>query len=618
MIIDKLRPYLPPPTLGRGDVVRNESGLLVGGLKENAAWGIFKGKDPHSSRFDVMHQGELEVSLNGSDPAVAGNKVLVDKHGKIYGNPLNLTELTGRVELLEEGMGEVANGLGYLEGEIHKQAWVTNSSLEALGENQKDIVTSLTADMDTKVGTLAFDTGAMLGSLDERITTIESRPPSEGGSHTCEVTQEEFDALEAKVDALDPSAPPVENLTPAEKWEKAIPTKWYVLPLGGQSNMVGFGEIPPKVVAPNPRLAQLGMHTSLPEITDGPELEGFYNVQYRKNRFNVPKECTVYGDLYEEYRPYDDCNLKIIPSSYCLDNPHNLMSMCYYHGLNGTDANRKRPGGLVGQGHYLAQLILPFIPEDYGILIVDCSRGSTGFGSTTMGTYDADTMIASGNARKWSKEAPFGKMFYDRVTHALNTNKEENILLPIMWAQGCSSVGMEAHDTECREYIKWFRDSLKADGHEVNYQSRSIHDFRWLCFGELGRVGWGFDMDNQYYLKDFTTADVDALSWRAMYDGYAHMSNDVEFINPHSGESQVQHYSWHLAPNGQFYESVQEELEALDPPWLSVASSQPDYHFSSAIYMYNLSSVMLTALLLMVVTMNTLLSWIVALILMQV
>ena len=343
-----------------------------------------------------------------------------------------------------------------------------------------------------------------------------------------------------------------------------VPTKWYILPLGGQSNMTGFGEIVPRTPEPNPRLMQLGVQDSYEIAPEGSGSD------------NTCKASTGYGDKYRTYRPMEDSNLKLIPAVPCLDSTHSVFWQLY------TSA-KAHVGGLVGTGYYLANLLLKYIPEDYGILIVNGTRGSAGFGDeNAIGTYDEATMRCSHSSRRISPTSPIGRAFYERTKHALELNPE-NVLLPIIWFQGESDGDPAVHYTRFKEYAKWFRDSLNADGFAPQLPTKSIHDFRWLCFGST-KILLGENIEgNDYYGTQINYNS--AWSYlRSMYDNYAYLAEDPEFKNPHSGESQIVSIRCDIDQNGKFYETVVEELAAaggID----SVASSQPDWHFSSSVVM---------------------------------
>ena len=357
------------------------------------------------------------------------------------------------------------------------------------------------------------------------------------------------------------------------------PTKWYVLPLAGQSNMSGFGELLPDLPEIDPRLMQLGYLSSIKTTAEN----------WASNIYNVPPVATIFGDKFDLYRPYEDCNLKLIPSTYCLDNQHNLMSLIHFSGRGSF----KRPGGLVGVGHYLAGKLLDYIPKGYGILIVDGSRGSTGFGDENpLGTYDSVKMHASAGARRWGVDTPFGNQFYDRVKFALELNPE-NKLLPVIWFQGESDKDPSIHFDRFRAYVKHFRDSLATDGLGDRVPTKNPQDFRWICLGTT-KIAYGENLYGKDHLDRLISYDSPWASIRANYDNYAYLMSDPEFIKGSNKESQIISSRIDIDSNGDFFETVIEEL--ADSGKDSVASSQTDWHFSSSTLMYRQPSYLVNIL----------------------
>ncbi len=47
--------------------------------------------------------------------------------------------------------------------------------------------------------------------------------------------------------------------------------------------------------------------------------------------------------------------------------------------------------GCVGQGLHIAKKLLPYIPNNAGILLVPCCRGGSAFTQGAEGTFSADT-----------------------------------------------------------------------------------------------------------------------------------------------------------------------------------------------------------------------------------
>lgn len=72
----------------------------------------------------------------------------------------------------------------------------------------------------------------------------------------------------------------------------------------------------------------------------------------------------------------------IIPLTHC---PHDVQDMQGYHHPLAT--NHQTQYGTVGQALHIARKLLPFIPDNAGVLIVPCCRGGSAFIAGSEGTY---------------------------------------------------------------------------------------------------------------------------------------------------------------------------------------------------------------------------------------
>lgn len=418
-----------------------------------------------------------------------------------------------------------------------------------------------------------------LKPITDRLDIVE--PKVETLEATSDTHETRLASAETKISALE-NAP--------DSGSGPTPTKWYVLPLAGQSNMTGFGEIMPNLPKPNPRIMQLGIHAS----------------GTSENVESVTPTNTGYGGMFDTYRPFEDCNLQLIPSAPCLDSFHNLFYLEY---AVTDESDHRRAGGLVGVGHYLAQSLLQYIPEDYGILIVNVSRGSTGFGDeNNLGTYNAETMTPelaqgstqTGGSRRWwgdgenhNTPAPYGLALYDRIKHALELNPE-NILLPVIWFQGESDDHCVHHYERFKNLVKYVKGKLVEDGLDNQLPTKSINDFRWFCFGST-KILYAEDIVGKDYLGGNFNHTGDWTSLIPNYDNYAYLMEDPEFITGANGESQVISARIDIDYNGDFFETVLEELKDAGN-LTSIASSQPDWHFSTATLMYHQPQYIINAL----------------------
>ncbi|WP_120785153.1 SASA family carbohydrate esterase, partial [Escherichia coli] len=114
------------------------------------------------------------------------------------------------------------------------------------------------------------------------------------------------------------------------------PEWYYVIVLAGQSNAMAYGEglpLPDSYDAPHPRIKQLA----------------------RRNTVTPGGEVCVFND--------------IIPADHCL---HDVQDMST---INHPRADlSKGQYGCVGQGLHIAKKLLPYIPNNAGILLVPCCR----------------------------------------------------------------------------------------------------------------------------------------------------------------------------------------------------------------------------------------------------
>ncbi|KAB0052101.1 DUF1737 domain-containing protein, partial [Escherichia coli] len=183
------------------------------------------------------------------------------------------------------------------------------------------------------------------------------------------------------------------------------PDWFYVVVLAGQSNGMAYGEglpLPDSYDAPDPRIKQLARRST---VTPGGE------------------SCT-----------YND----IIPADHCL---HDVQDMST---LNHPKADlSKGQYGCVGQGLHIAKKLLPYIPNNAGILLVPCCRGGSAFTQGAEGTFSADTGASQDSAR-WGVGKPLYQDLIARTKAALQKNPK-NVLLAVCWMQGEFDMSAATH-----------------------------------------------------------------------------------------------------------------------------------------------------------------------------
>lgn len=170
--------------------------------------------------------------------------------------------------------------------------------------------------------------------------------------------------------------------------------KFVVVCIAGQSNAVGYDESPVDT-----------------------------NFTYVNRNTNRIKQLGFYGED----------NLKVIDLGYCAQSMQDMTA----HNRPGTET-----AGTKGIHLPLANLMLDYIPDDYGVLMLPISFGGTGFTSGNTGTYSSelkkptDTGAGQGTAiLKWGVGTAYYNTLKDRIIHALELN-EENLFAGIVWCQG--------------------------------------------------------------------------------------------------------------------------------------------------------------------------------------
>ena len=296
-------------------------------------------------------------------------------------------------------------------------------------------------------------------SLDQRITVIES-------SNELDLIKTQLADAISRIVALENGSgekPPVDDKSP----------KFYVLPLGGQSNMVGYGEAPHAgnfLDDISPRIKQLGRGNSW-------------------DSFSLNSSNTSYGSRFNELRTVDDQGL--IPATPCLDHAQNM----FQH--NAGDI-----GGTVGAGLYIAKLLLPHIPSDYGILIVPNAYGGKGFhDGNHFQTNIQDTI--------------------NRIKVAMDLNPS-NKLLPFVWTQGEND---GSHGSESDHYSKFKKYYADIKSGLSSFSERTVCGYKWFC---CSPTKWAFGANTETSYTSFSDINSSRLAQQAgVYDNYKYLSSEL-------------------------------------------------------------------------------------------
>ena len=211
--------------------------------------------------------------------------------------------------------------------------------------------------------------------------------------------------------------------------------KYMILCIAGQSNAVGYDESP---------------------VTE----ENLWCAD--RNRI---KQLGFYGEE----------NLKIIPLDYCAQSMQNMRIY-----------NRPKESypGTKGIHLPLANKMLPYIPQDYGVLVLSIAYGGTGFTVGEDAEYNSqlkkpaleDSFGQCGPLR-WGNHTAYYKTLRDRIQYALDLNPE-NRFCGILWCQGEN-------------------DSQNASGHYTGFQEMANH-----LFQEMNEAGYGSRVGKGIWDKD--------------------------------------------------------------------------------------------------------------------
>ncbi|HDX3861711.1 TPA: DUF1737 domain-containing protein, partial [Escherichia coli] len=241
------------------------------------------------------------------------------------------------------------------------------------------------------------------------------------------------------------------------------PEYYYVIPLAGQSNGMAYGEglpLPETYDRPDSRIKQLARRST---VTPG-------------------------GDTCA----YND----VIPADHCLHDVQDMSALNHPH----ADLS-KGQYGTVGQGLHIAKKLLPYIPQNAGILLVPCCRGGSSLTVGNDGTF-SETSGASANSARWGVGKPLYQDFLFRTKAALSKNPK-NRLLAVVWMQGENDLadGSQQHSGLFTAMVQQFRADMAA------YSAQCVG-------GSAGSVPW-ICGDTTYYWKN-----LNADKYEAVYGGY--------------------------------------------------------------------------------------------------
>ncbi|MBS9333242.1 DUF1737 domain-containing protein, partial [Escherichia coli] len=250
---------------------------------------------------------------------------------------------------------------------------------------------------------------------------------------------------------------------------------YYVVVLAGQSNGMAYGEgipLPETYDRPDPRIKQLARRST---VTPGGEA------------------CS-----------YND----VIQADHCL---HDVQDMSSF---NHPKADlSKGQYGCVGQGLHIAKKLLPFIPENAGILLVPCCRGDSAFTVGTSGTF-SETTGASADSSRWGAGKPLYQDLLFRTKAALSADPK-NRLLSVVWVQGEGDLpsGSQQHGSAFTAMVNQFRTDLGAYAGQCT--GGTVASVPWICG------------DTTYYWKNKY-----ATQYEAVFGAYKNQAAQNIFFVP--------------------------------------------------------------------------------------
>lgn len=142
----------------------------------------------------------------------------------------------------------------------------------------------------------------------------------------------------------------------------------------------------------------------------------------------VPRDyCAQFdGMRIRQLGMYGEDNLKVIPLGACAQSYQDLRPF----------GNPENPGvGTKGIHLPLAHLLLEHIPQDYGVLVISCAYGGSGFTVGEYGPYDETALAPAAGVWRWGVSSNYYRGMKERIAYALDLNPE-NRFLGVVWCQG--------------------------------------------------------------------------------------------------------------------------------------------------------------------------------------
>lgn len=205
---------------------------------------------------------------------------------------------------------------------------------------------------------------------------------------------------------------------------------------------------------------------------------------------------------------YGEDNLRVIPLGVCAQNFQDMRP--YGHPSN--------PGvGTKGIHLPLAGHLLDGIPEDYGILVIACAYGGTGFTVGEFGGYDEAAMRPAPGVWRWGAASNYYRCMRDRIAYALDLNPE-NRFLGVVWCQG-------EHD------------SGDAAGHWRGFEAMTEDFFGFFGARYPGRVYRGDWNRSVWYNHETVAYWYDLPGCRTIWENYRRFNPETYVEIPRGTDS---------------------------------------------------------------------------------
>ncbi|EHD9191870.1 sialate O-acetylesterase, partial [Salmonella enterica] len=166
------------------------------------------------------------------------------------------------------------------------------------------------------------------------------------------------------------------------------------------------------------------------------------------------------------------------------------------------------------QALHIAKKLLPYIPEEAGILMVPCSRGGAAFTQGADGVFNAASGATEASSR-WGTGKPLYQDLLSRTKAALDRNPK-NRLLAVVWMQGefdMSSGSYAQQPAQFAAMVKQFRTDLASYAAQMpDFKADSVP---WICG------------DTTYYWKNTYPTQYDTV-----YGGYKTCQEPNVFFVP--------------------------------------------------------------------------------------